>query len=53
MRLSTAIRGAGVPPHIRSSKAPAFGPEMRITATPARPGALDSAQIVWVSAIRA
>src|SRR5574342_1404035 len=45
-----AWRGGGGGPHSARSASPAAGPEMRITATPARPGALASAQMVslWV-----
>src|SRR6478752_9405325 len=45
-----AWRGGGGGPHSARIASPAPGPEMRITATPARPGPLASAQIVshWV-----
>ena len=43
---SMATRGPGRPPAMRSSTSPAFGPEMRITATPARPWPLDNAKMV-------
>ena len=45
-----AWRGGGGGPHSARSASPAPGPEMRMTATPARPGALASAQMVslWV-----
>src|SRR5262245_38777490 len=45
-----ACRGGGGGPHSARSAWPAEGPEMRITETPARPGALASAQMVsrWV-----
>ena len=45
-----AWRGGGGGPQSWRSASPAPGPEMRMTATPARPGALASAQMVsrWV-----
>src|SRR3546814_19313522 len=44
---NVALRGGGslIPPTARSA-APAAGPEMRTTATPARPGAVEGAQLV-------
>ena len=45
-----AWRGGGGGPHSARIASPAPGPEMRMTATPARPGPLASAQMVsrWV-----
>src|SRR3546814_20380994 len=44
---NVALRGGGslIPPTARSA-APAASPEMRTTATPARPGAVDGAKMV-------
>src|SRR3546814_16173184 len=44
---NVALRGGGslIPPTARSA-APAAGPEMRATATPARPGAVEGAKMV-------
>src|SRR3546814_20130419 len=44
---NVALRGGGslIPPTARSA-APAAGPEMRTTATPARPGAVEGAKMV-------
>jgi hypothetical protein len=48
---NAAARGFGTGAIIFSSAARTAGPDTRMTARPARPGALDSAKIVEVSVI--
>src|SRR5262249_48617969 len=51
MRRSAANRGRGLGAAMRSSTWPATGPEMRTTATPARPWPLERAKMVAASGI--
>ena len=48
---NAAKRGLGRGAAIRSTASPAAGPEMRMTATPARPWPLERAKMVGCSAI--